>query len=181
MFCPRCGQERVSTDTKFCSKCGFLLSGTLELLMTGGVIPSLPALRPRKNDSPRSRGVKQGLFTFLLTFLVVPIVAMITLAMKAEPFMIAISAILLFIGGLLRMAYAWMFESPETSQQDLPYSTITNLFPYSDAAGVLPSASEQPPVSLFAPPVGQRRTTNDLRPVSVTEGTTQLLEKELDQ
>src|SRR4051812_11244200 len=118
MYCPRCGQERVSTETSFCSGCGFLLSGTLELLMTGGINPGVPATVSKvKKDSPRSRGVKQGLFIFLLTFLIVPIISIITIAMHAEPYMVVIASILLAVGGLLRMAYAWMFESAAAYDQ----------------------------------------------------------------
>src|SRR3954452_9330605 len=101
MYCPQCGQERISTETKFCSKCGFLLSGTLELLMTGGIIPTQRETGGSKVASPRSRGVKQGLFIFLLTFLIVPIIAILTVAVRAEPYLVVISSILLFVGGLL--------------------------------------------------------------------------------
>ena len=76
MFCPSCGQERISDETRFCSRCGFLLSGTYELLMTGGVIPQAP-VGASQIVAPRTRGLKQGLFIFLLTFLVVPIVAIV--------------------------------------------------------------------------------------------------------
>ena len=40
----------------------------------------------------------------------VPIVAIFTVAINVEPFAVAISAIALFCGGLLRMAYAMLFE-----------------------------------------------------------------------
>jgi hypothetical protein len=171
MFCPRCGQERVATETKFCSGCGFLLSGTMELLMTGGVIPSMqPLSAPR--ESKRRRGIKQGLFIFLLTFLIVPIIAILTIALRIqEPFAVVIAAILLSVGGLLRMAYAAMFESAvsasgETTVGQIPTST--------EAAGLPPAAAADfvPPASLFG------RGTNDLQPTSVTEGTTRLFDKE---
>ena len=31
MFCPRCGQERFSQDTSFCSRCGFLLTAAADV------------------------------------------------------------------------------------------------------------------------------------------------------
>ncbi len=53
----------------------------------------------------------QGVFVFLLSFLIVPLAAIITIAFNWEPFLPAISAILLTVGGLLRVVYALMFES----------------------------------------------------------------------
>ena len=75
-------------------------------------MPSYPLTSPvSTKGSARNRGLKQGLFIFLLTFLVVPIIAIMTVAANAEPFAVVISALLLFVGGLLRMAYAMLFES----------------------------------------------------------------------
>ena len=173
MFCPRCGHERVSTDTSFCSGCGFLLSGTLELMMTGGINPTVPAERPDRGPSPRRRGMMKGLFIFLLTFLIVPIIAIITVALRAEPYMVVISSIILAVGGLLRMAYAWMFESPDPSPGPL---TATPAFPPSVPFGDLPAGKESFVPPYFAPQ--REKNTNDLQPASVTEGTTRLLENE---
>ncbi len=39
MFCPRCSQEQVSEETKFCSRCGFSLSLVAEVLTNGGFLP----------------------------------------------------------------------------------------------------------------------------------------------
>jgi len=176
MFCPNCGQEKLSPDTNFCSRCGFLLTGTLELLQSGGT-SSAPATKPA--SSPRTRGLKQGLFIFLLTFLVVPIVAIFTVAINAEPFAVAISAIALFVGGLLRMVYALMFEesAPKAGSTD-DFLTAAQLHMKRPASSALPPQRDLP-VSDFAPPTaGHWRDTNDLQPSSVTEGTTKLLEKD---
>src|SRR5436309_2544095 len=101
MFCPQCAQERVSDATSFCSRCGFLLTGTTELLYTGGIIPG-SGVRSAGFFSPsaRTRGLKQGLFLFLMTFLIVPIVAILTVAAGAPKWGIPIVAIALFVGGL---------------------------------------------------------------------------------
>ena len=34
MFCPKCGHQQISNDTRFCSRCGFTLSFVSELLDT---------------------------------------------------------------------------------------------------------------------------------------------------
>jgi hypothetical protein len=178
MFCPRCGQEQISNETRFCSRCGFLMTG-VGLLVAGNGNTDIIAPRPPKIDSPRKRGLKQGLFIFLLTFLVVPIITILTVWMHAEPFAVVISSILLFVGGLLRMAYAWMFESPAANDKALeeyPYGALPNLPHSPQNQNALPP-QQSVPASSYIPP-GNWRDTNDLQPSSVTDPTTKLLQKE---
>lgn len=169
MFCPQCGQERFSTETSFCSRCGFLLTGTADLLQTGGIIPYVTPTKD-KGMSPRKKGLKEGLFVFLLTFLVVPIVSIFTIAIGARPFAVAICAIALFVGGLLRMAYALMFESNDITPDPL------RSLPHQQPAALPPQYSVPVPAEVRT--AGSWRDTNDLQPPSVTDGTTKLLEKE---
>ena len=176
MYCPQCGQERVSHATSFCSRCGYLLTGTAELLQIGGVIPSVGP-RSGSAPSPRSRGIKQGLFIFLLTFLIVPIVAITTVALHLGPFGIPIVAILLFVGGLLRMAYAAMFESSAPAG-GFAEGNVVNSLPGTAPPNALPPPHQSfPAASYSAPAAGKWRDTNELQPASVIEDTTKLLEK----
>lgn len=178
MYCPSCGQENTTEETRFCSRCGFLLTGTYTLLQTGGVDPT--STRPaRQQRSPRNRGLKQGLFIFLLTFLIVPIIAIVTIAVNArEPFVLAIAAITLFVGGLLRMAYALLFEehyetAPSTGDDFLSAAQL-----HMNRGNALPPALSIPIDAFQSPQAGSWRNTNDLQPSSVIEGTTKLLEKD---
>ena len=175
MFCPRCGQERTSQETSFCSRCGFLLTGATELLLTGGA-PLPPSVG---SDSPRSRGIKQGLFMFLLVFVVAPILGMISVfALDVEPWPMGIAIFLLGGGGLLRIAYALMFESkfapalPEGRHDRELNSSTTIVSP----AALPPLAASE----YISPQSGRWLDTNDLEPTSVTESTTKLLEKDSD-
>jgi hypothetical protein len=176
MFCPQCGQERVLLDTNYCSRCGFLLTGTADLLRMGGQLPQLSS-SDSKQPTARSRGLKQGLFIFLLSFLVVPIIAIITVAVRAEPFAVVISAILLFVGGLLRMAYAMMFESADpltpVDAQVGPRS-----FAAPTSAGGLPPQRQTPASSYARPEAGNWRDTNDLQPAQSEKATKLLNEDE---
>ncbi|HEX8290093.1 MAG TPA: zinc ribbon domain-containing protein [Pyrinomonadaceae bacterium] len=179
MFCPQCGQEQISEQTRFCSRCGFLLTGVGELLTNGGVIQNSMQSESNKTISPRKRGVRQGLFIFLLTFLVVPIIAVLTIWAGAEPYGVAISAILLFVGGLLRMAYALMFESSDTDDSVFGQNVISKtqqLLNKKPQANALPE-HQSVPASAYVPP-GNWRDTNDLTPTSIVDNTTKLLQKD---
>jgi len=181
MFCPQCGQERISVDTNYCSRCGFLLTGTTDLLQTGGVLP-LAALQAASGAiSPRKRGLKQGLFIFLLTFLVVPIVGMISVALRVEPFAVGIASVLFFMGGLLRMVYALMFESNLPGSGTLEDHLAAGKAALAGRGTVQPALPPQREFSVdqyVSPASGNWRDTNDLTPASVTEKTTRLLEKD---
>ena len=180
MYCPQCGQERISEQTNFCSRCGFLLTGVSHLISNGGELPATGQSSTSSSPSDRVRGLKQGLFIFLLTFLVVPIVAIISISLNIEPWAVAISSIILFVGGILRMVYALMFESAESTAASAGGAapTASRLFSAHTSMSALPPQQSYP-VSDYAPPsAGRWRETNDLKPSSVTESTTKLLENE---
>ena len=175
MHCPKCGQQQISDQTRFCSRCGLLLTGIAEIVANDGIV-STPKIGAAGNfDSPRRRGVKQGIFVFLLGFLVVPLLALLTLALGVEPFMPVIGALLFGIGSLLRIAYALMFESGAGSLNTIAQRSIPSV---TDRTA-LPGA-QSIPASVYTSPTGSWRDTNDLRgtPGSVTDGTTKLLQKE---
>ena len=182
MHCPKCGQQQVSGQTRFCSRCGFLLTGIALVIANDGIVPAQPHTRFAQ-DSPRRKGVMQGAFIFLLSFLVVPLSAMLTLVLGIEPFLPAISAILFTVGGLLRIVYAFMFESGAAGLGQNLAAAPHPLFAGKKEAGELPPAVSIP-VDIYAPPPGQGRwrETNELEtPRSVTDDTTKLLQQERDQ
>ena len=45
MYCPQCGQQQLSDNLRFCSRCGFPLEVVLQILGTGGMLPAL-RIRP---------------------------------------------------------------------------------------------------------------------------------------
>lgn len=170
MYCPKCAQERTSPDKSFCTGCGYLLTGTAELLEAGGLIAA------NKSASPRSRGLKQGLFILLTSFLVVPFVVLISVSLRVGPFFVLITALSMIVGGLLRMAYAAMFESTVTGMPTLEEDVIgsaRSLIGRNRKQSELPQYNHDiSPVFIARP---DRLDTNELQPVSVVEGTTKLL------
>lgn len=166
-------------ETNYCSRCGFLLVAVGDLLQTGGVNPLAVSPSSVPAQSARKRGLKQGLFLFLLTFLFAPLMGMISMALNIEPIAVGISVIVCFIGGLLRMVYALMFESADAGAPTLEEKVIAGTASLrSQNQQALPPQSNVPAAQYFAPATGNWRDTNDLQPASVTENTTKLLEKD---
>ena len=160
-------------DTSFCSRCGFLLTGTAEILRAGGLIAS-EHKEKKLSRIWRNRGFKKGLFIFLLTFLVVPIATLIAIGLRVGPFVPILITILLAGGGILKMIYALMFETADPPEHIRTTAVGGNV---SGQHAVPPQLAT--PVSSYGPPrAGSWRDTNDLEPASVTETTTKLLERE---
>ena len=97
MHCPKCGQQQASEELRFCSRCGLPLTDIAAVVSNGGVIPG----RSQGKSSARTRGLKQGFFLLLLSLLVVPIAAIITVANSAEPFFAVAALFITVVGGLL--------------------------------------------------------------------------------
>ncbi|MBA3352947.1 MAG: zinc ribbon domain-containing protein [Blastocatellia bacterium] len=180
MHCPKCGQQQISEETRFCSRCGLLLAGVAEVLANNGLVPATSMGIAGSSDSRKRRGIKQGVFLFLLTFLIVPLTVMITVVLRIEPFLPILSIFLLGVGGILRIVYALMFESgtggPNTIVQNSIAGEVEN-------RGSLPPSQSIPASAYASPAAGSWLDTNDLQrqPGSVTDSTTKLLQKEGDQ
>lgn len=181
MFCPRCSQEQISEQTRFCSRCGFPLTVVSEILANGGSLPQLAALSEQKKFLTRKTGFKISLIWFLTgTFLLTPILAI----SNADP-LVPVVAILGFMGGLLMMLFSWLFLENETKYAAGPVSypdqtTQANLYGRSADRNVLPPQQAEP-TSTFVPPMNSWKApdTGELvEPGSVTENTTKLLNKE---
>jgi hypothetical protein len=175
MFCPQCGQQQAPEVVRFCSRCGFLLDGVLQLLSNGGMLPSFQQPQGPREMSPRKRGVKQGGILLLTGALLVPILGVLA-SYSSSGFLevlCAIAAIICFVGGPLRMLYAGLFE------EGAPSWPRPGAYMQSATLQSMPVRSALPPPVAQPSPWMPRRNTGELiRPPSVTEGTTRLLDKD---
>ncbi|HLM00351.1 MAG TPA: zinc ribbon domain-containing protein [Pyrinomonadaceae bacterium] len=187
MHCPRCGQQQVSEDTRFCSRCGFPLGLVSEILAHGGVLPQLADLhRKKKKFWTRKNGFKIGLVWFLVvTFLLTPLAAIADLDEG-----VAVLGVLGFMGGLLMMLLSRLFleDEPKFSQFETPYqaaattgAAVSNYLSgnASHQNAALPPQQSQPAHQDFVPAPGSWKAPNtgELVPHSVTDETTKLLRK----
>lgn len=179
MYCPRCGQQQISDEIRFCSRCGFLLTGISEVVANGGQIPEKYLKAGNGKNSPRKRGVRHGAMLFLSGILIVPLIAIIFVGiLKTPPYFVALAALLTFVGGLLRMIYALLLESGDPADKTLEENVIETgqkLLNKQQNKNALPPEQSIPTSAYVPPTAGNWRDTNDLEPPSVTEKTTRLL------
>ena len=183
MYCPQCGQQQATDSMRYCSRCGFLLEGAMVLLAHGGMIPQYALAEGEQKISPKRRGVKQGAMLFLLGAVVVPTMGVLYgfTDFNIFAFFSALSAVLFFIGGTLRMLFAALFEEGAPPRSFAPVSYTQPPIPATQIPTARVSALPQSTTS----PVGGWRqrpqTAEIIQPHSVTDNTTRLLEKRDDE
>jgi hypothetical protein len=181
MYCPRCGQQQATDSMRFCSRCGFSMEGTMHLLAHGGMLPVFPQPVGEKNISPRRKGVKQGGALMILGAIIVPIFGVMAGFAPGRldnlfAFFAALSAVICFVGGPLRMLFAAVFEegapAPMHFTPQMNYNVPASL-PSAHVSALPPPAVN--PVSQWR----QRPDTGEIQPpASVTDSTTKLLDRE---
>jgi hypothetical protein len=188
MFCPNCGQRQSSNEARFCAACGFPMGVVGELLANGGQLSWRPPAQGARQPSPRTRGVKQGAFLMLSTFVVVPIVIFLGVSLLGMPGeLIPLVAVVTVMGGLLRMLYALFFESnvpgdAPAAQPSAPPAYTPNYLGTPQRPATLPPPQGTPVPAAYQRP--QRYNTGDLTAPpkgSVTDHTTRLLDKQPEE
>jgi len=180
MHCPNCGQQQVSADIKFCSRCGFPLGLVSELLAHGGFLPQLADLYKKHTIFTRRNGVVfSTLWCLFFLLIMTPLWGIVDVEELA-----AASAVIGIFGGLIFLiASLTLLKKPAPVIDMLPMGqqpTAPATLYARPAQSALPPQQSQP-VSNYAPPAGGWRTPDTgqfAEPGSVTEGTTKLFEKE---
>lgn len=189
MFCPKCGQQQVSDEVRFCSRCGFQLE-VVKTLLAGESFPALGPVNLQTaasgGESPRKRGVKQGLMLMMSTVLIVPVVVFLAKLGILQRDFIPLAAVICTIGGFLRLVYALLFqEGASTPTLQLPPAYVPparqfGAAPSARAVASLPPASARP---ASAPNYrGRLFDTSELshatgQPPSITESETKMLDE----
>ena len=180
MHCPRCGQQQISDETKFCSRCGFQLAVVAELLTHGGFLPQLAELYRKKTIFTRKNGLVFSLFWFI--FFVMILTSFWAIVDVEE--MAAVSAVIGIFGGLMLLISSLVFlkKAPKAFDENaggISGMDVNTLYAPANR-GALPPPQSQP-VSSYSPPEGSWKgpdTGEFAPPGSVTERTTRLLKKD---
>jgi endogenous inhibitor of DNA gyrase (YacG/DUF329 family) len=174
MYCPRCGQQQISDEMKFCSRCGLPMTGLAEWLAGRGASSGRGTETQVSLRSPRRKGIRRGAKLMFLSGVLFLVFLVLSLVIdEGAPMIIPI---IIFFVALIMMLYARLFSeeiSPIKSQQ----SQTSGLGAMSGGSA-LPTASNIP-TNGHTNLAGQQVRTNELaQPPSVTEHTTRLLDKE---
>src|SRR5688572_12825299 len=104
MYCPNCGQQQISEEMRFCSRCGLSFTGLAEWL-AGDSVPVQPTQKkPIAPDSPRRKGIRRAAKLMFFSGVLFPIFIAISIAAEEGAPMI-LPFILLFVS-LGMMLYA---------------------------------------------------------------------------
>ena len=161
---------------RFCSRCGFALSGLSEWL-AGNRVPLVRREEPRSDPmSPRRKGMRRAAKLMFFSGVLFPVFLAISIGVdEAGPLVIPL---LLFFVSLVWMLYARLF-SDNTVPGEIP--TEFGRPAQTSTLGAQPVPTYLPPAT--TPPIpntgrSQVRTNELAQPPSVTENTTRLLDQE---
>lgn len=178
MYCPNCGQQQISNETRFCSRCGLQLGLIAEVVANGGFLPELAQLGKRNRFATKKTGVVFGLFWFIIfTMFLTSFFGIL----GAPGEFVRVLAVIGVFGALISILGSLiMLPSSKPSLDHLPnFSPATPSSISSSQAASLPSGQSVPAAASFsAPTSGGWRDTNEFEHSSVTEATTHLLTKE---
>lgn len=183
MFCPECGQQQVSDEVRFCSRCGFQLAGVTGLLATRGALSAEATMTAPAPDTPKRQGVRQGGKLMLFGIFMMPCLGLLgEMTRGLIPEEAVIIGAIVFLAGLLRMIYAALFEDGPYRKQ--PMLAPHYVPPAAPPLAAQPRGAELPPAqSVTAQGYATPRTNTaeiSFRP-SVTEHDTQLLDEQRDK
>jgi len=168
MYCPNCGQQQISDEMRFCSRCGLALTGLAEWLAGGRVQQVEQKHVPE--PSPRRKQLRRAGKLMFFSAVLFPVFLILCFAIdEGGPIIIPC---LVFFVSLVWMLYARLFSS-NTPRVD--YQA-----PQTTALGSLSARGSLPPATTTSIPVGrpQVRTNELAQPPSVTENTTRFFDNE---
>ncbi|HET6670440.1 MAG TPA: hypothetical protein VFH15_09430 [Pyrinomonadaceae bacterium] len=168
MYCPKCSQQQLAEDLRFCSRCGFPLTGVALLLENDGLISQLAV-----PETPGQRG-KMIKESWIVTLASWAVALLTTLAWDWGGSLESVAKVgsliffLLGVMGLLRFVYAFLIVKDGSASAAAP------AFPANPGRAALPSPQDIPLTDY-----PQRKNTREMIPRgSVTENTTRLLDEE---
>jgi hypothetical protein len=168
MYCPRCAQQPLPDDVRFCTRCGFQLAAVSQSLRTEGIIYIQPKERLPLIKRPELRkGAKLIFFSFFSlvpSFILAGIIDPLRIPL-AVPIIIAIPFIT-FLAGLVQIFYYFFF-----GESLLPIKTQDQSFAFNEN----PRQLNYQPGQSFPFETRSFDTTEFVQPPSITEPTTDLI------
>jgi len=167
MYCPNCGQQQVSEEMRFCSRCGLALSGLAEWMAGGTLVKRADETRVL-SPSRRRKAMRRAAKLMFFSGVLLPLGILMSAAVD-EPWPLVLPTLLFFVS-LVWIGYSRLFLDDA--------APVLNPGAQQSAFGSMPAtrASLTPPSNI--PDFGRQQVrTNELAQApSVTEHTTKLLD-----
>ena len=176
MYCPKCSQEQLSEEVRFCSRCGFSIGAVRELIASGNaLIPGTDV--PGQPRSCGQKAVRRGAWIMLGSLAFTLFVGFMS-AIDDDFAVMLVLPFLGFILGLMSVFYGTFLADKRARKRAALKSLAVPMTP---AQSVAPTRAELPasrmaPIESFS--VKRGETAEMLQPPSVTENTTRLLDEE---
>jgi len=168
MFCPKCSQSQPADEMRFCSRCGFPLETVSTLVRHEGVLPQLD--NQKDHPSIRKRMATESLILTVLSWAIALVCSYWFDAHSVFEYVAKLGALIFFLVGFIglsRFLYAFLFlkATPALLGDKLPREPIRSALP----------PAQSTPISDWP----RKQSTREMvRPASVTENTTKLLDEE---
>ena len=169
MYCPKCGQQQISDEMRFCSRCGLPIGGLSDWIGGTGV-PAKNLNEPASQlTSPRREAIRRSAKLMFVSGVLLPVCLVFSLIFDEGAIMLL--PIPVFFVALVMMLYARLFtdNTPRESRERQPLGEASTR-----GREYLPPGTSIPIRDLS----GQARTNELAQPQSVTEHTTRLLDDE---
>jgi hypothetical protein len=174
MYCPKCNQQQVSDEMRFCSRCGFPLAGVALLLNNDGIIPQVNPELDQKSPC-RRRVISEGAFLTLVAWAIAFLgLQFVNFGGQYETAARLATIVFFLLGliGLIRFTYGFLFVK-DSARTVSPQESPERFFSEKTSRASLP-----PQQSLPVTDYPLRVHTKEMVPQpSVTENTTRLLDE----
>lgn len=184
MYCPKCSQEQISDNMRFCSRCGLALAGVTELVANDGISASSKDTAEGQRLSPRQRGVRKALLLLVPSFVLLISAGLIHDKVFDKP---SLGEAIILFGpgimcltiGLVRLLHALLLEDGAARTTEAFSNTGTK--PVGQLGATRIHSALPPAQGVSASSWKQQPNTAEMvQAPSVTEHTTKLLNNSID-
>lgn len=176
MFCPKCSQEQVSDETRFCSRCGFQLN-IVKALLAEDSLPQAAEIQ-KQDRSLRRRDLTIGAaIMFVFAFIVAAITVSLPPAHSARILFLTVAWLVLSLLINIKPIIQFFVRGEnriEGEEKYLPSKIMSGFASQTERQNAALSSAQTIPADFMIPSVN---TAEIVQPPSITEPTTNLLNK----
>lgn len=172
MYCPKCSQQQISEEMRFCSRCGFPLEGVKELVAAGGLIEKQDLQSLVDQNSKLFCNVRKSVAMMIAAIPIFIFVGILAGVVSDGFAALILLPVILFLYGFIHLIYITAKERKR--RQNEPATKVGQLNT-TVLNAQLPPSRVVPVDNLTA---NRAHTAEMVHPPSVTENTTKLLDEE---